>query len=79
LISRFPNTDRVGNIIGLNQWLETSDDFIFSDINPAKDFFTQYTDLFANAALPSIIHYTNNQGSDFSDCVLSSNSAYLST
>ena len=74
-ISRYPNSHRVGKLISYKDFFDRN----VLQWLPSWDFLQDFISLMEIESLPIMLHYDQNENSDFSDQVQSSKNCYLST
>ena len=79
-ISKFPNTNRIAWIISCNDFDNIKDWFIkdAKDFNINKSFFNNFRELFTEMKLPNLLHFLENENSDYSDVLVWWKNCYLS-
>lgn len=80
MISKFPNTKRVWNVINANDFSSTRDNLInnWFDFDFDMTFFENYKKLFLSIDIVALVNYWWNENSDFADVILNSRNCYLS-
>ena len=81
VISKFPETKRVGKVIKAKDFSEKSDELLKSgiDYNSEISFFDNYEKLFLETNIFNVIDHWGAENSDYADMVYNSKNAYLST
>ena len=79
IISRFPDTDRVKNVIPNKKFEENRDNLLELGINYNSEtgFFHSFDSLFKNIDMFNSCQYWNNINSNFSESVLNGKNVYL--
>lgn len=78
LISRYPETGRVKNIVSPKQYLEMRDNLPSIDYDADKTFFENLKNLFEVVPFASLVHFHQNENVDYSDCIFAAKNVYLS-
>ena len=79
LLSKYPSSDRI-NVIALKQFQENRDKNIDYGLeyNPDQSFFELFQTLMRKVPQATLIHFWNNENSEFSDTVVESRNCYMS-
>jgi len=79
MISRYPQTDRIGGIQKTIDFEANRDNLIKSWLNYDfnKSFFQNYQDLMKHMIFPAMFSYGNNENSEYTDGAHTSKDAYL--
>ena len=79
IISRFPDTTRIKNVISNKSFEETRDTLsdIWYDYDNEKTFFNNFRDVFRTIDMPNTCQYGNNTNTSFSESVLNGKNVYL--
>jgi len=77
-LSRYPETDRIGQEVLLDEFEKRRDDMVHHWIAYSGDFLQDFSKLFTHTQLPPIIQAFENTNCEFADHVYGAKNAYLS-
>lgn len=78
LISRYPETPRVGTLLSPKEFLEVRDALPSHEYDFSKTFLENFQIFYTSFPLASLTHFNTNENCDFSDCVFTGKNVYLS-
>jgi hypothetical protein len=78
MITKYPVTGRIKNIVSIQDYNAKGNQMDISDINYNLSFWENLERLRTSFVYGQVIHFYNNEGSDFADCVFWGKNAYLS-
>ena len=78
MISVFPETERSGNIVDKKQYFKDYENALSDENVLIWSFFDSFQNLFKESYKPNVIHFRENENSDFSHCVFGAKNVYLS-
>ena len=78
LISRYPDTPRVKNIVSPKEFSTLRDAMPYVTYDATKTFFQNFQDLLLTVPLASLVQFNLNENCDFSDCIFTAKNVYLS-
>jgi len=81
LVSRFPESDRIGNVVKYSQYYEQEWNSYINGhpYDPSRPFFEQWKELWMNVDATNMINFFMSENSDYGDVVSKSRNVYLST
>jgi len=78
MISIFPETERSWNVVDKKEYFKDHENTLFENNSLEWDFFETFQKLFKDSYKPNVIHFRENENSDFSHCIFGAKNVYLS-